>query len=106
MGTVFHRSRQRTSAEDPGFGGSTTEVKERVGLALGATGAVSATSLYKAEDALFYEMKGAVEALLAKFVGVVNFDASGLPAWIAAGRGARVLLGDEAVAVFGELSGA
>jgi len=47
-----------------------------------------------------------VEALLAKFVGDVRFEASGLPGWIAAGRGARVLLGGEAVGVFGELSAA
>ena len=51
------------------FGGSTAEVTERVGLALGATGAAIATALYKAEDALFYEVKGAIEALLAKFEG-------------------------------------
>ena len=88
------------------FGGSTAEVKERVGLALGATGATAATSLYKAEDALFYEVKGAVEALLAKFIGGVSFEGSGLPAWIAEGRGARVLLAGEPVGVFGELSGA
>jgi phenylalanyl-tRNA synthetase beta chain len=88
------------------FGGSTVEVKERVGLALGATGAAVGTALYKAEDALFFEVKGAVEALLAKFVGDVRFEASGLPEWIAAGRGARVLLGGEAVGVFGELSAA
>jgi phenylalanyl-tRNA synthetase beta chain len=88
------------------FGGSTAEVKERVGLALGATGAAIATALYKAEDALFYETKGAIEALVAKFEGAVSFDASSLPAWIAAGRGARVLLGGEAVGVFGELSAA
>jgi phenylalanyl-tRNA synthetase beta chain len=106
MGTVFHPSRQRTSAGDPGFGGSTMEVKERVGLALGATGSAIATALYRAEDALFYEVKGAVEALLAKFEGAVSFDASALPAWIAEGRGARVLLGGEAVGVFGELSAA
>jgi phenylalanyl-tRNA synthetase beta chain len=88
------------------FSGSTAEVTERVGLALGATGAGVATSRYKAEDALFYEVKGAVEALLAKFVGDVKFEASGLPAWIAVGRGARVTLGGEAVGVFGELSAA
>jgi len=88
------------------FGGSTAEVTERVGLALGATGAAVATSLYKAEDALFFEVKGAVEALLAKFVGAVSFDASQLPGWIAAGRGARVLLDGEGVGVFGELSAA
>ena len=106
MGTVFHPSRQRTSAGDPGFSESTAEVKEKVGLALGITGAAMATALYKAEDALFYETKGAIEALLAKFDGVVSFDASELPAWIAAGRGARVLLAGEPVGVFGELSAA
>ena len=88
------------------FSGSTVEVKEKVGLALGATGAAVATELYKAEDALFYEVKGAVEALLAKFSGAVTFDASALPAWIADGRGARVLLAGEPVGVFGELSAA
>jgi phenylalanyl-tRNA synthetase beta chain len=106
MGTVFHPSRQRTSAGDPGFGGSTAEVKEKVGLALGATGAAVATALFKADDALFYETKGAIEALLRKFEGAVDFDTHALPAWIAAGRGARVLLGGETVAVFGELSAA
>jgi phenylalanyl-tRNA synthetase beta chain len=88
------------------FGGSTIEVTERVGLALGATGAATASALYRAEDALFYEVKGAIEALLAKFAEGVSFDTSGLPAWIAEGRGARVLLGGEAVGVFGELSAA
>ena len=86
------------------FGGSTAEVKGKVGLALGATGAAVATALFKADDALFYETKGAIEALLQKFEGAVGFDTNALPAWIAAGRGARVLLGGEAVAVFGELS--
>jgi phenylalanyl-tRNA synthetase beta chain len=88
------------------FTGSTEKVVERVGLALGATGGGVATALYKAEDALFYEVKGAVEALLAKFAGAVTFDAAELPGWIAAGRGARALLDGKTVAVFGELSAA
>jgi phenylalanyl-tRNA synthetase beta chain len=88
------------------FGGSTVEVKERVGLALGATGGAIASALYKTEDALFYEVKGAVEALLAKFSSEVRFDANELPVWIAEGRGARVLLAGEPVGVFGELSAA
>ncbi|MBB5063368.1 phenylalanine--tRNA ligase subunit beta [Granulicella mallensis] len=86
------------------FTGSTAEVKEHTGLALGATGAAVATSLYSAQDALFYEMKGALERLLAKFAGSVRFDAESLPAWIEPGRGARALLEGEVVAVFGELS--
>ena len=88
------------------FTGSTAEVKEATGLAIGATGAAVATSLYRADDALFYEVKGAVEALLAKFAGAVTFEADGLPAWIETGRGARALLDGATVVVFGELSAA
>jgi phenylalanyl-tRNA synthetase beta chain len=88
------------------FAGSTAEVNEKVGLALGVTGAAVATALHGAEDALFYETKGAIETLLAKFNGLASFDATELPAWIAAGRGARVLLDGKLIAVFGELSAA
>ena len=81
-------------------------MNERVGLALGATGAAVATALYGADDALFYETKGAIEALLAKFGGAVSFDAGSLPVWLAPGRGARALLDGKPIAVFGELSAA
>ncbi len=50
------------------------------------------------------EVKGALERLLRRFEGAVRFEAGPLPAWIAAGRGGRVLLDGEAVGVFGELS--
>jgi phenylalanyl-tRNA synthetase beta chain len=86
------------------FTGSTAKVHEATGLAIGATGSGVASALYGANDALFYEMKGALETLLAKFSGAVTFDAQELPAWIEAGRGARALLDGEAVAWFGELS--
>jgi len=85
------------------FTGSTADVQEHTGLALGLTGSATATSLCKAEDALFYQAKGALEALLAKFNGAVTFDAGALPAWIAPGRGARALLDGELIATFGEL---
>jgi phenylalanyl-tRNA synthetase beta chain len=88
------------------FTGSTSEVHEKTGLAIGATGDAHGTSLYKAEDALFYEVKGAIEALLARFAGAITFEDVGLPAWIAAGRGAKALLDGKTVAVFGELSAA
>jgi phenylalanyl-tRNA synthetase beta chain len=88
------------------FTGSTAAVQEEAGLALGATGAASASALYAERDALFYEVKGALEALLSKFDGAASFDARQLPAWIEPGRGARALLDGEAVAVFGELSAA
>ncbi len=87
--------------------GSTERVDEKPSLALGATGGAAAGKLYGEADALFYEMKGAVEGLLALFdVGKPVFAADGLPAWIEAGRGARVVAGGETVAVFGELSAA
>ncbi len=114
LGTVFHPSGRRTSAGDPGSGEAATPqaeiaaVQEAVGLSLGATGAAdamgAAAALFRPEDALFYEVKGAIETLLARFEGAVTFAADALPVWIAAGRGARVLLGAEPVAVFGELS--
>jgi phenylalanyl-tRNA synthetase beta chain len=86
------------------FTGSAAEVHEETGIVLGATGAAAASATFKADDALFYEVKGAIEALLAKFVGVASFDSEDLPAWIAAGRGARALLDGKVAAVFGELS--
>ena len=88
------------------FTGSTQAVAEHTGLALGATGAAVPGALYRAEDALFYEMKGALEALTSRFAGEFSFDTEALPAWIAAGRGARLLLDAMPLAVFGELSGA
>jgi len=88
------------------FTGSTETVTERSGLAIGLTGKPHATALYKAEDALFYEAKGTLEALLNAFAGTVRFDTESLPAWLAPGRGARALLSGQPVAVFGELSAA
>jgi len=94
------------------FSGSTEAVKERMGLALGATGAArSAAHLYPVEDALFFEVKGAIEALLARFSNTspapsVRFDANHLPDWIEPGRGARAWFNGEIIAVFGELSAA
>jgi phenylalanyl-tRNA synthetase beta chain len=86
------------------FTGSTERVHEQPSLAIGATGAGVATALYAEKDALFYEVKGALESVLAKLAGTVTFDAKALPKWIAPGRGARALVDGEAVAVFGELS--
>ena len=51
------------------FTGSTVEVHEQPSLALGVTGAAQATALHRADDALLYEVKGVLEALLAKFPG-------------------------------------
>ncbi|MDE1163468.1 MAG: phenylalanine--tRNA ligase subunit beta [Acidobacteriaceae bacterium] len=86
------------------FTGSTAEVTERQSLALGLTGNALATALYTAADALFYEAKGALEAVLAKFNGAVSFSADNLPTWIEAGRGANVLIDGKLAGSFGELS--
>jgi phenylalanyl-tRNA synthetase beta chain len=86
------------------FGGSAAEVKERMGLALGATGPAVASPLYGKDDALFAEVKGTIQALLGMFAGVMSFDGDTLPAWIAPGRGARARLDGEVIAVFGELN--
>ncbi len=92
------------------FTGSTAAVHEQPGLSLGATGGAEATRLHKPSDALLFEVKGAIEALLAKFSRDVRFEASTsavpLPAWIEPGRGARVLLDGQIVGAFGELSAA
>jgi phenylalanyl-tRNA synthetase beta chain len=88
------------------FTGSSVEVHEETGLALGATGAAAATPLHAEKDALFYQVKGALATLIANFDGAVTFDAQSLPAWIEPGRGARALLAGETIAVFGELSAA
>ena len=86
------------------FTGSTSQVDEAAGLVIGATGASLATALHSANDALFYEVKGAIETLLAKFSGVVTFDSQQLPQWIEPGRGASALLDGAVVAQMGELT--
>jgi len=88
------------------FTGSTAAVHEHTGLALGATGDARADSLHAESDALFYEVKGALEALFAKFSGTISFDTNSLPPWLTPGRGARALLNNHPVAVFGELTAA
>ncbi len=88
------------------FAGSTETVDERASLSLGLTGPVAATSLYAAEHAPFYELKGTVEAVLSLFdLGgeAVGFAADA-PAWLELGRSASALLGAAVVASFGELS--
>jgi phenylalanyl-tRNA synthetase beta chain len=86
------------------FTGSTAEVREVTGLAIGATGGAAVSPLHSGDDALIFEVKGALESLLGRFAGAVTFDTSGLPAWIAAGHGGRALLDGKPIAVFGELS--
>jgi phenylalanyl-tRNA synthetase beta chain len=87
------------------FGGSAEAVDEEQSLALGLTGAVSATPLHSAEDAPFFELKGAIESLLCLFATPeVLFLGEGVPAAFEAGRRAVVKLGGTVVASFGQLA--
>ena len=92
------------------FTGSTETVFEQTGLAIGASGGALAGKLHRAEDALLFEVKGTVEALLSRFAGDVTFTAGSeahpLPAWVESGRGAIASLDGKAVAIFGELGAA
>jgi len=85
------------------FEGSTKQVEERPALAFGLTGAVAASPLYSANDAGFYEMKGTVEDLLAKFDAKLTFTTEGLAPYLHPGRAADIYLDGKPVGCFGEL---
>jgi phenylalanyl-tRNA synthetase beta chain len=81
------------------FSGSTEKVEERPALALGASG-----HAFGGAEVDFYDVKGAVEALLAKFTSrSVYFDALMLPSWLHPGRSARVALDGATIGYFGQL---
>jgi len=85
------------------FSGATEKVDEHPSLAIGATGRAFATSA-AASPADFYDLKGTVEALLAKFSSrSIYFDHLLLPAWLHPGRGARAVLDGSTLAYFGQL---
>ena len=81
------------------FSGSPDKVDERPALAIGATGRA-----FGPTPADFYDLKGTVEALLAKFASrSLYFDALLLPPWLHPGRSARAVLDASTVAYFGQL---
>ena len=86
------------------------EVIETPSLVLGITSAdPRATSLYSAEDAPIFELKGVIESLAALFqlqggAESLRFSTETLPAWIEAGRGGVALLHGQPFAAFGELA--
>ncbi|HEV2280200.1 MAG TPA: phenylalanine--tRNA ligase subunit beta, partial [Acidobacteriaceae bacterium] len=94
MGTTFSGSPENGYAR----------VEERPSLAMGAMG-----SVFGRHEADFYDVKGTVEQLLAKFSArSVYFDrfpaVSGLmPAWLHPGRSARAVVDGATVAWFGQL---
>ncbi|TCK72628.1 phenylalanine--tRNA ligase subunit beta [Acidipila rosea] len=92
------------------FGGSTDRVEERPALAFGITGSTGAHGPHQpAQPVSFYDLKGVVEELLAKFASkLVYFDRfpgeSGLmPAWLHPGRSARAVVDGATMGYFGEL---
>ncbi|HEY0760596.1 MAG TPA: phenylalanine--tRNA ligase subunit beta [Acidisarcina sp.] len=96
MGTVFH--------------GSTERVDESTALALGASGQAAVTGPHQLRRALdFYDIKGAVEQVMARFAGrSVYYDSicqesGSMPAWLHPGRSARAVADGVTVGFFGEL---
>jgi phenylalanyl-tRNA synthetase beta chain len=90
------------------FTGTTHEVIESPQLTLGLTGTIPATALHTAQDAPFFELKGAIESLLSLFTltggpAALTFT-SEAPAWLQPGRSATALLNNAPIAHFGELT--
>jgi phenylalanyl-tRNA synthetase beta chain len=81
------------------FSGSPEKVDERPALAIGATGRA-----FGEKSADFYDLKGTVEALLAKFTSRSSYyDKLLLPAWLHPGRSARAVFDGTTIAYFGQL---
>jgi phenylalanyl-tRNA synthetase beta chain len=89
------------------FSGSAESVVEVESLALGLTGALPATPLHAAPDAPFFELKGALESLLALFATPTHtVTTASLPGHFEPGRAAVILLDQSPIAAFGQLTSA
>ncbi|WP_353064153.1 phenylalanine--tRNA ligase subunit beta [Tunturibacter psychrotolerans] len=86
-----------------------SDVHETPQLSLGlTTAAAKYSNLYSAEDAPFFELKGAIESLLTLFAlpggpNALTFTPEA-PAWLQPGRSATALLNNQPIAHFGELT--
>lgn len=88
------------------FTGTTAQVNETPQLTLGLTTAQPQPTppLQSAQDAPFFELKGAIESLLSLFeTGKLSFTTEA-PPWLQPGRAATALLNSEPIAHFGELA--
>jgi phenylalanyl-tRNA synthetase beta chain len=87
------------------FSGSTDRVDEKPALAFAITGhAPSAGPHHTARPFDFYDAKGIVEALIAKFQHKASYvDAVLLPAWLHPGRSARCVIDGFTIGYFGQL---
>jgi phenylalanyl-tRNA synthetase beta chain len=84
------------------------DVYESSQLSLGLTGNSAATPLHSAQDAAFFELKGAIESILSLFTppggpSALSFTSES-PAWLQSGRSATAMLNNQPIAYFGELS--
>jgi phenylalanyl-tRNA synthetase beta chain len=94
----------------PADGSFIADVHETPQLSLGLTTAQpQATPLHTAQDAPFFELKGAIESLLSLFTpagspAALSFSTVGAPTWLQPGRSATALLNNTPIAHFGELA--
>jgi phenylalanyl-tRNA synthetase beta chain len=96
QGTVF-----TAIADDTG---GSSDVLERSRLTLGLTGSTIPSALYSATDGPFYELKGAIESLVALTEHAALAFSPYAPSWLEAGRSATALIAGEPIARFGELA--
>ena len=87
------------------FAGANAEVQEQTSLSLGLTGESQATALHSAQDAPFFELKGAVGSSLRLFaIDNAVYSTERVPTVYEAGRGAVVLVNGSALCSFGQLA--
>ena len=89
------------------FTGTQAVVEESLSLSLGITANPTSTPLHSAQDAAFFELKGAIESLLSLFATPPpQFTLAAPSAAFETSRSAHVLLGESTIATFGQLSAA
>jgi len=87
------------------FTGSAAQVDESLSLSLGLTATLAPTPLHSAQDAPFFELKGAIESVLSLFdTPAPTFTRDAIPAAFESTRAASVLVAGKAIAHFGQLS--
>jgi len=87
------------------FSGCTCNVEESLALSLGLTATLAPTPLHSAQDAPFFELKGAIESILRLFdTPTPTFTSDAIPAAFETTRAASVLLSGKPIAHFGQLA--
>jgi len=88
------------------FTGSAAQVDESLSLALGLTATLAPTPLHSAQDAPFFELKGAIESVLRLFDSAAPTLIPATSTTYEPGRAATVLLAGKPIATFGQLAAA